>query len=74
MLQTCRFYPSCSVYAMEAIEKKGWLFGIAVSIGRILRCNKFSNGGYDPVTPCRERISIVGYSCSVVDTKDAGGD
>lgn len=45
----CRFYPTCSAYALEAIEKKGVLKGSAMAIWRILRCNPFCKGGYDPV-------------------------
>lgn len=48
-LQCCRFYPSCSEYAAEAIEKKGIFKGIMLSSFRILRCNPFSKGGSDPV-------------------------
>ena len=45
----CRFYPTCSQYGLEAIEKYGALKGSALTIWRILRCNPFSKGGYDPV-------------------------
>ena len=45
----CRFYPTCSSYAIEAIEKKGALRGGAMAIWRVLRCNPFGKGGYDPV-------------------------
>lgn len=45
----CRFYPSCSAYAIEAIEKKGVFRGGIMAIWRVLRCNPFSAGGYDPV-------------------------
>ena len=45
----CRFYPTCSSYAIEAIEKKGVLRGTFMSLWRILRCNPFCRGGYDPV-------------------------
>ena len=45
----CRFYPTCSAYALEAIEKKGVIKGTALAIWRILRCNPFNKGGYDPV-------------------------
>ena len=46
---SCRFYPSCSQYALESIEQKGVLKG-ALSAGlRIVRCSPFSKGGYDPV-------------------------
>ena len=47
--QSCRFYPSCSVYTMEAIEKYGALRGGYMGVKRILRCHPFSPGGYDPV-------------------------
>ena len=46
---SCRYYPSCSVYAIEAIEEYGVIKGMAKGIWRILRCNPFSKGGYDPV-------------------------
>ena len=45
----CRFVPTCSQYAIEAIEKYGALKGGALAVWRILRCNPFSKGGYDPV-------------------------
>ncbi len=46
---TCRFYPTCSHYSIEAIEKYGIFKGGLMSIWRILRCNPFNPGGYDPV-------------------------
>ena len=45
----CRFYPTCSQYALEAIEKYGALKGTFLAIKRILRCNPLFEGGYDPV-------------------------
>ncbi|HAZ37283.1 MAG TPA: membrane protein insertion efficiency factor YidD [Clostridiaceae bacterium] len=45
----CRFYPTCSEYAIEALEKYGALKGSYMSIKRILRCQPFNPGGYDPV-------------------------
>ena len=48
-LPTCRFYPSCSAYAIESIEKKGVWWGSVCAIKRILRCHPLNRGGYDPV-------------------------
>ncbi len=45
----CKFYPSCSEYSLQAIEKYGCIKGIFLSIKRIIRCNPFSKGGYDPL-------------------------
>lgn len=46
---SCRFTPSCSQYAVMAIEKHGFLKGILMGTWRVLRCNPFSKGGFDPV-------------------------
>ncbi|MCD8552553.1 MAG: membrane protein insertion efficiency factor YidD [Seleniivibrio sp.] len=45
----CRFYPSCSDYAVEALRKKGLVKGTLMAVWRILRCSPLSKGGYDPV-------------------------
>ena len=45
----CRFVPSCSQYFIEAVSKRGVVVGTLKGIWRILRCNPFSKGGYDPV-------------------------
>ena len=45
----CRFYPSCSDYAREALERHGALRGSWLALRRILRCNPFRPGGFDPV-------------------------
>lgn len=45
----CRFYPTCSTYAYQAIAKYGAVKGSAKAVHRILRCNPFCRGGYDPV-------------------------
>ena len=46
---TCKYFPTSSQYAIEAIEKYGVLKGGLLAVWRILRCNPFSKGGYDPV-------------------------
>ena len=46
---TCKYIPTCSEYGIEAIEKYGALKGGLLTVWRILRCNPFSKGGYDPV-------------------------
>ncbi len=47
--ERCRYYPSCSEYAAQAITKFGILRGLVLAGWRVLRCNPFSHGGYDPV-------------------------
>lgn len=46
---SCRFYPTCSEYAVQAFQKYGAFKGFYKSVWRILRCNPFGKGGYDPV-------------------------
>ncbi len=46
---SCRFYPTCSEYSVQAISKYGVVKGGIKSVWRILRCNPFNKGGYDPV-------------------------
>ncbi len=48
---SCRFTPTCSQYALEAIEVHGIFKGCLLAAWRILRCNPFSKGGWDPVPP-----------------------
>ena len=45
----CKYYPTCSEYSKQAIEKYGVIKGCLLSIKRILKCNPFSKGGYDPL-------------------------
>ena len=51
----CRFYPTCSHYAIEAFRTHGLMRGIALTVWRILRCNPWCRGGYDPVPPPKIR-------------------
>lgn len=47
--QRCRYYPSCSEYAAQAIQRYGILRGLVLAGWRLLRCNPWSRGGFDPV-------------------------
>ena len=51
----CRFAPTCSQYAIEAVEIHGILRGSMLAIGRIARCHPFCKGGHDPVPPPRSK-------------------
>ncbi|WP_230191109.1 membrane protein insertion efficiency factor YidD [Paenibacillus sp. CECT 9249] len=50
---TCRFYPTCSAYALEAIELHGAAKGSYLAVKRICKCHPFHPGGFDPVPPRR---------------------
>ena len=55
----CIYTPTCSEYAMEAIQKHGVIKGMGLAIWRVLRCNPFAKGGYDPVPePKKHKESI----------------
>ncbi len=51
---SCRFYPSCSQYAVEALQKHGAMRGMFLSIKRILKCHPYHEGGYDPVPESKQ--------------------
>jgi putative membrane protein insertion efficiency factor len=47
----CRFHPTCSEYAAIAVREHGWLRGAGMALWRVLRCQPFCRGGFDPVPP-----------------------
>ena len=76
----CRFTPTCSAYAIEAFQKRGFFVGFILMIWRILRCNPFSKGGYDPVpergftNPKAEDRTIDEGVCVCHECGDENGD
>jgi uncharacterized protein len=52
----CRYTPTCSQYALEALEQRGVVSGLGLAAWRILRCHPFVKGGYDPVPPPKHKI------------------
>ena len=54
----CRFYPSCSSYALDAMRQYGLVRGGVLSIKRILRCHPFSEGGYDPIPMQKSKLKM----------------
>ena len=52
-LPACRYVPTCSEYAMEAVERRGVMRGIAMAAWRVSRCHPLAKGGYDPVVKAR---------------------
>jgi len=53
---TCRFYPTCSEYSVQALRRYGLLKGLQLSIMRIIRCHPFNPGGYDPLPDSLEKV------------------
>jgi len=56
----CRYVPTCSEYAMEAVDRYGALRGSLMAGWRLLRCHPFSKGGYDPVVRCSQTNAAAG--------------
>lgn len=53
---SCRFEPTCSVYAIQAVEKHGAIYGSYLMIKRLLRCHPFCQGGHDPIPQKRSKL------------------
>ncbi len=64
---SCRYLPTCSEYAMEAVERFGVLRGGLMAFGRLLRCHPFAKGGYDPVC---DPSHLNHHHAAVLATKD----
>ena len=61
---SCRYVPTCSEYAMEAVERYGALRGSLMAAARLLRCHPFARGGYDPVVKCGHDHAV---ACEILD-------
>lgn len=73
---TCRYYPTCSAYAVTALRTRGALVGTGLTIWRLLRCNPWSDGGVDhvPATGFRRERSGGTGSCSDEETEASAGN
>lgn len=69
----CRFEPTCSEYAKQAVEIHGVVRGGALAFWRILRCNPFVRGGYDPVPPqrCGCELPALPHNAASSETRDS---
>lgn len=63
----CRFHPTCSDYAVEALREHGALRGSFLVVRRILRCHPFGGAGYDPVPPRRSEAGMGGASADAAE-------
>ena len=54
-LPTCKFYPTCSQYSVEALERFGFFKGALLTLWRLIRCSPLTSGGYDPVPQKKEK-------------------
>lgn len=59
-LPACRYVPTCSEYAMEAVDRYGVIRGSLLAMWRVLRCHPFAKGGYDPVVKGRDACCVSG--------------
>lgn len=57
----CKYYPSCSRYALEAYQQRSFFIATALVLWRLLRCNPFSNGGVDDVPAGKRDVKLTGY-------------
>jgi putative membrane protein insertion efficiency factor len=57
----CRFYPSCSVYAEDAVRARGAVIGSGLAVWRILRCNPFGSGGVEPAPRLPHQAVVAAY-------------
>lgn len=67
--EVCKYYPSCSKYALEAYQKRNFLFATLLTVGRLLRCNPWSSGGIDDVPPARTQRTQ--HSCANPENTEA---
>jgi putative membrane protein insertion efficiency factor len=58
---SCKYYPTCSNYGIEAVSEYGALVGFFMTLWRILRCNPFSKGGFDPVPKKKKKPKRISY-------------
>ncbi|MDR1152899.1 MAG: membrane protein insertion efficiency factor YidD [Bifidobacteriaceae bacterium] len=69
----CRYYPSCSAYAVAALRQFGAVKGLGLAVWRVLRCNPWSRGGVDYVPGTRPEWSVVDDDGEVLEALVAGG-
>jgi putative membrane protein insertion efficiency factor len=55
----CRYYPTCSAYGLGQIQQRGLIWGIVLTIGRIVRCNPWSSGGIDQIKESGQRFVVL---------------